>query len=484
MSPISIIPDTLLSDIMLESASFDMAFALGLAAVSARWRAVALGSRRLWARFRLESSWDIRALPIFLARSEPVPLHIKLHFARNDYSLTTASTAEERAQAVGLLAHCTGRIRCLNVRRGAEPLFDALLATGLHFDILDELVHDYNISFGDFAPVSLSAPQLTRLRLDRVMSDRWDQILGHHLTALSISRQYEPFIDTQLLRAIFLGCPKLQELLLHEDTILSEHSDVQMPAFTSRIPAPALRRLDIQSHIDNVATILAGLSEVFIPSIFISFYDGDFDGHPLMYDLMRGISPLVSITVEDDQSALLVDAVGIERRILLENYDSPYWDYSALWAYLVRHHNAQSSVHTIRCAAGHILELTPAICEWPPSSEPPFKFQIRLDDTFRQAIHDGDFDGDGYYAHVFLSCPPQSRFCLEGLWSDHSAVRHMLRLIKSTQDVVVCFNEVQEAGGTDEGSKFQLLRVLQMEMFDQGQHCQWTLCTDCVSSTH
>ncbi|KZV79361.1 hypothetical protein EXIGLDRAFT_846606 [Exidia glandulosa HHB12029] len=155
--------------------------------------------------------------------------------------------------------------------------------------------------------------QITRVRLNGVMPDRWGAILGHHLTALIIWGKFEPFIDTQLLRVIFLGCPKLQELLLQEYVEPPSedlHVDMRMPAFTSHMPAPALRHLDIHSHSDTIATILASLSEVFIRSMSISTSDGiDFDGDPLLYDLMRGMSPLVSITVDDEQYVLLVDAV-------------------------------------------------------------------------------------------------------------------------------------------------------------------------------
>ncbi|KAJ7080700.1 hypothetical protein C8R44DRAFT_906834 [Mycena epipterygia] len=373
MPGIARLTSDLLSDIMLSASSIDEKFAL--AQVSHLWRDVALGTSLLWSSFTATSKVDCLRVPLTLERSGSITtLHIRFRF-------TTGAT-DWPADALTALVPYVARIETLDVEFRMAVEATSLLHSDLHFPALQTLRLEgarYSSS-----PLSLSAPQLRTLAIERFIPENWDTILVPSLQDIRLSDAGDKSVET--LSDIFTHCPLAWRVVLHSDSVwditpYSPEDDQHDFQVFAGGPPPALRELELRIAEKELQRVLnIGFSDVVLDTLTGCIYNGHGldDVELLAGALLPGLGPLIVFQFLDTSQIELRDDGGHIRRLECWNEDSNF-ELQDVWTYLSLHYSLHKTVREIRMQNSYWDEYIDIFELYPPQCQDGITLGIQLD---------------------------------------------------------------------------------------------------------
>ncbi|KAJ7437787.1 hypothetical protein B0H11DRAFT_1935639 [Mycena galericulata] len=301
MSGIALLALDLLGDIMLNASSIDEKFAL--CQVSKLWRAVALDTPLLWSSFTGSSSKaDCYRVPLVLERSGPTTmLHIRLRF--------TGDNTDWSEDVLTALQPYVPRIQTLVIEFKIRVDVNQLLDSNLLFPALQIL----RLRNADRCrSVSLLAPQLRTLDLDRFFPRNWNALLGPRLENIRLHRTSA---NLGTLYYIFTQCPLVWRLVFDQYRPLSHDHLPDFRVLKRRPLGPALREFELRlwegDELDRI--LRTAFCDVVLRALTGSAYS--YTVGSLASSLLCGVGPFVAYECNHIERIELRDDSGHVRRL-------------------------------------------------------------------------------------------------------------------------------------------------------------------------
>ncbi|KAJ7490259.1 hypothetical protein B0H11DRAFT_1912262 [Mycena galericulata] len=443
MSGIALLTIDLLGDIMLNASSIDEKFAL--CQVSKLWRAVALDTPLLWSSFTGGSSKaDCYRVPLVLERSGPTTmLHIRLRF--------TGDNTDWSEDVLTALQPYVPRIQTLVIEFKIGVDVNQLLDSNLLFPALQIL----RLRNADRCrSVSLLAPQLRTLDLDRFFPRNWNALLGPRSENIRLHRTSA---NLGTLYYIFTQCPLVWRLVFDQYRPLSHDYLPDFRVLKRRPLGPALRELELRlwegDELDRI--LRTAFCDVVLRVLTGSAYS--YTVGSLANSLLCGVGPFVAYECNHIERIELRDDSGHVRRLECFNSQARL-NICDVWEHLSLRYELDRTVRSIQITIWHLDHYIRGFERFPPQAEDGVTLTIKMAGNWETRDIEGDMTRT-------MRIPGLVKVEFRDVVRHISLLGLMLKVLAhieppAARKVEVCFGNVEsEAVRDDESLRLSLFAV-------------------------